>query len=78
MINDFIEITGDIAISLLTKMMVSNYIDVQNKLPPHRNKSPKYRDLNIQELVDLNLPEQEIQTPLNINNKLTKLTAFGN
>ena len=77
-INDFIEITGDIAISLLTKKMVSNYIDVQNKLPPHRNKSPKYRDLNIQELVDLNLPEQEIQTPLNINNKLTKLTAFGN
>ena len=46
--------------------------------PCTRNKSPKYRELNIQELVDLNLPEQEIQTPLNINNKLTKLSAFGN
>ena len=75
---EFIEITGDIDFSLLTKKMVSNYIDVQTKLPPNRRKSPKYRDSSIQDLVDLNLPEDKTQTPLNINKKLTKLSAFGN
>ncbi len=75
---EFIEITGDIDFSLLSKKMVSNYIDVQTKLPPNRRKSPKYRDSSIQDLVDLNLPEDKTQTPLNINKKLTKLSAFGN
>ena len=75
---EFIEITGDIDFSLLTKKMVSNYIDVQTKLPPNRRKSPKYKDLSIQDLVDLNLPDDKTQTPLNINKKLTKLSAFGN
>ena len=75
---EFIEITGDIDFSLLSKKMVSNYIDVQTKLPPNRNKSPKYRGSSIQDLVDLNLPEDKTQTPLNINKKLTKLSAFGN
>ena len=75
---EFIEITGDIEFSLLTKKMVSNYIDIQIKLPPNKNKSPKYRDLIIQDLVDLNLPDDKTQTPLNINKKLTKLSTFGN
>ena len=75
---EFIEITGNIDFSLLSKKMVSNYIDVQTKLPPNRRKSPKYKDLSIQDLVDLNLPEDKTQTPLNINKKLTKLSAFGN
>ena len=53
-VNEFIEITGDIDFSMLTKKMVSHYIDVQTKLPPNRTKTPKYRDLSIQEIVLLN------------------------
>ena len=63
---------------MLTKKMVSNYIDAQPKLPPNRRKSPKYKDLSIQDLVDLNLPDDKTQTTLNINKKLTKLSTFGN
>ena len=77
-VNEFIDIVGDIDFSQITKQMVSNYIDVQTKLPPNRSKSPDFRDLSIQDLVDLDLPDDKTQTPLNINKKLTKLTAFGN
>ena len=49
----------------------------QNYLPI-RKKSPKYRDLSIQQLVEKNLPEKETQTPQNINKRLTTLSVFGN
>ena len=75
---DFIEIVGDIDFSRVTKKEVSHYIDIQTKLPTNRKKSPKYRDSNIQQLVEMNLSDKETQTPQNINKKLTKLTAFGN
>jgi len=77
-VEEFIEIVGDIDFSTITKKEVSNYIDVQIKLPPNRKKSPKYRDLSIKEVMELNLSQKEIQTPQNINKRLTKLSVFGN
>ncbi len=77
-LEEFIEIVGDIDFSRITKKEVSSYIDVQTKLPPNRKKSKKYRDNNIKQLVEMNLPEEEIQTPQNINKKLTKLSVFVN
>ena len=62
-VSDFIEIVGDIGSASLSKQVVSDYIDVQTKLPPNRKKSPQYRDLSIQQLLELNLPDKEIQTP---------------
>jgi len=58
--------------------MINHFIDIQMKLPPNRTKTPKYRDLGIKNLVDLNLREKETQTLENINRKLTKLSTFAN
>ena len=77
-VEEFIEIIGDIDFSTITKNEVSHYIDVQTKLPPNRKKSPKYRDLNIKEVMKLELSQKEIQTPQNINKRITKLSVFGN
>ena len=77
-VEEFIEIVGDIDFSTITKKEVSHYIDVQTKLPPNRKKSPKYRDLSIKEVMELNLSQKEIQTPQNINKRITKLSVFGN
>ena len=38
---------------------MSHYIDIQTKLPTNRKKSPKYRDSNIQQLVEMNLSDEE-------------------
>jgi len=77
-VEEFIEIVGDIDFSTITKNEVSHYIDVQTKLPPNRKKSPKYRDLSINEVMKLKLSQKEIQTPQNINKRITKLSVFGN
>ena len=77
-VEEFIEIIGDIDFSTITKNEVSHYIDVQTKLPPNRKKSPKYRDLSIKEVMKLKLSQKEIQTPQNINKRITKLSVFGN
>ena len=77
-VEEFIEIVGDIDFSTITKKEVSHYTDVQTKLPPNRKKSPKYRDLTIKEVMGLNLSQKEIQTPQNINKRITKLSVFGN
>ena len=77
-VEEFIEIVGDIDFSTITKKEVSHYIDVQTKLPPNRKKSPKYRDLTIKEVMGLKLSQKEIQTPQNINKRITKLSVFGN
>ena len=77
-VEEFIEIVGDIDFSSVTKKEVSFYIDIQTKLPPNRKKNPKYRDLTIKEVIELNLSEKEVQTPQNINKRITKLSVFGN
>jgi len=75
---EFTEIVGDLDFSAITKKEVSYYIDVQTKLPPNRTKSPKYRELSIREIVELNLSKKETQTPQNINKRITKLSVLGN
>ncbi len=77
-VDEFIEIVGDIDFSTVTKKEVSYYIDVQTKLPPSRKKSVKYRNLSIREILDLKLKQKECQTPQNINKRLTKLNVFAN
>ena len=77
-VEEFIQIVGDIHFSNLTKKEVNAYIDIQTKLPPHRNKNPKYRDLSIEQLLELDLSDKETQTPQNINRRLDKLSVFTN
>ena len=77
-VEDFIEIIGDIEFTSLTKKEVSYYVDVQTKMPPSRKKSVKYRTLSIGEKLDLKLKQKDCQTPQNINKRLTKLNVFAN
>ena len=77
-LEEFIEIIGDIDFSRVTKKEVSRYIDVQRKLPPNRKGSSKYKDLTINELMELNLSQKKTQTVQNINKRLSKLSVYGN
>ena len=77
-LEEFIEIIGDIDFSRVTKKEVSHYIDVQRKLPPNRKGSSKYKDLTINELMELNLSQKKTQTVQNINKQLSKLSVYGN
>ena len=77
-LEEFIEIIGDIDFSRVTKKEVSHYIDVQRKLPPNRKGSSKYKDLTINELMELNLSQKKTQTVQNINKRLYKLSVYGN
>ena len=77
-IEEFVEIVGDIGFASVTKKEVSHYIDVQTKLPSNRNKKIEYRDLTIKEVMELNLSQKETQTPQNINKRIGKLSVFAN
>ena len=77
-LEEFIEIIGDIDFSRVTKKEVSHYIDVQRKLPRNRKGSSKYKDLTINELMELNLSQKKTQTVQNINKRLSKLSVYGN
>ena len=77
-VEEFIEIVGDIDFSSVTKKEVSFYIDIQNKLPPNRKKNPKFRDMSIKEVIELNLSKKEVQTPQNITKRIAKLSVFAN
>jgi integrase len=77
-IDEFVEIVGDIGFASVTKKEVSHYIDVQTKLPSNRNKKIEYRDLTIKEVMELNLSQKETQTPQNINKRIGKLSVFAN
>ena len=77
-LEEFVEIVGDFDFSRVTKKEVSHYIDVQRKLPPNRKGSSKYKDLTINELMELNLSQKKTQTVQNINKRLSKLSVYGN
>ena len=77
-IDEFVEIVGDIGFASVTKKEVSHYIDVQTKLPSNRNKKIEYRDLTINDVMELNLSQKETQTPQNINKRIGKLSVFAN
>ena len=75
-INDFIEVMGDLPIDQINKNVVSDYISFESRLPPQRRKSPKYRDLSIPQLLELEgIETQSIQ---NVNKRISKMSVFAN
>ena len=75
-INDFIEVMGDLPIAQISKNVVSDYISFETRLPPQRRKSPKYRDLSIPQLLELE--GIETQSILNVNKRISKMSVFAN
>jgi len=72
--NEFIEIIGNIPVSLLSKEDIRNYIKTLIKLPINRRKNPRYRDLSIKEV--MKLKGVTPQSRINVNKCLTRLTTF--
>ena len=72
--NEFIEIIGNIPVSLLSKDSIRKYIKTQIKLPINRRKNPRYRDLSVDEV--MKLKDVKPQSRINVNKCLTRLTTF--
>ncbi len=72
--NEFIEIIGNIPVSLLSKDSIRKYIKTQIKLPINRRKNPRYRDLSVDEV--MKLKDVKPQSRVNVNKCLTRLTTF--
>ena len=72
--NEFIEIIGNIPVSLLSKDSIRKYIKTQIKLPINRRKNPRYRDLSIDEI--MKHKDVKPQSRVNVNKCLTRLTTF--
>jgi integrase len=72
--DEFIEIIGNIPVSLLSKDSIRKYIKTLIKLPNNRRKNPRYRDLSIDEV--MKLKDVTPQSRINVNKCLTRLTTF--
>jgi len=72
--DEFIEIIGNIPVSLLSKDSIRKYIKTLIKLPINRRKNPRYRDLSVDEV--MKLKDVKPQSRINVNKCLTRLTTF--
>jgi len=72
--DEFIEIIGNIPVSLLSKDSIRKYIKTLIKLPINRRKNPRYRDLSLDEV--MKLKDVKPQSRINVNKCLTRLTTF--
>ena len=72
--NEFIDIVGNIPVSILSKDDIRTYIKTLIKLPINRRKNPRYRDLSIDEV--MKLKDVKPQSRINVNKCLTRLTTF--
>ena len=72
--DEFIEIIGNIPVSLLSKDSTRKYIKTLIKLPINRRKNPRYRDLSVDEV--MKLKDVKPQSRVNVNKCLTRLTTF--
>ena len=72
--DEFIEIIGNIPVSLLSKDSIRKYIKTLIKLPVNRRKNPRYRDLSIDEI--MKHKDVKPQSRINVNKFLTRLTTF--
>lgn len=69
---NFVEIKGDIPIEDISRQDMRSFMEILQKLPPHRNKSKKYAGKSITEVLAMN-PEQT----LNVATINTALEAVG-
>jgi len=73
-IEDFIEIVGNIKISQVTHKHSREFKNIISRLPKHRTQTPRYRDLTIKQI--LNLENVEGQEPKNINKLIYRVRIF--
>lgn len=68
---------GDVSISIYTRKMMIDFIDnCLMKIPPNRNKNPKWRSLTLHQILD-SKPEQVIEVQTMHNNLADITTVFA-
>ena len=72
----FIDILGDIQCNQLKSKQVAEYKTKLFKLPSNRSKLKTYRDLNITQLLELNVPEHHKLGNETLSNHFTKISGF--
>jgi len=73
-VDDFIEIVGDIQISKVKPQDAREFKRIIAKLPKHKHQDPRYRNLNINQI--LNLKNVEGQQPKNTNKLIYRVRVF--
>jgi integrase len=74
----FKEIVGDVPIQKIDRKMVSNFKHVLVRLPPNRNKTKKYRDKSIPELLEMESEIEKVFAPRTVNKHLSRVGTFFN
>ena len=74
----FKEIVGDVPIQKIDRKMVSKFKHVLVRLPPNRNKTKKYRDKAIPELLEMESEIEKVFAPRTVNKHLSRVGTFFN
>lgn len=65
----------------LAEIRVNEHLDFKNtllNLPSNRSKKAEYRDLSIDELLDMDIPESHLMSLSTINNHITRINTLVN
>jgi integrase len=63
----FIEIVGDLPINQVDRKLMVDYRQTLMKLPPNKNKSPRYKDKSIQEILAMDIKKKMATETINRN-----------
>jgi integrase len=75
-VSNLIEFTGDIDAALIDKGLARQFVKTYANWPSNRRKKPEYRDLSIQEIMQLDVPESDKISETTYNNNIRKLSTF--
>lgn len=72
----FVEIIGDRPVNEIKKEDVAQYKTVLLKYPANKNKKPAYKDLSIEQILDVELPDEDKLSATTISNHFNKISSF--
>lgn len=76
MIRDFIELTTDKAIGLLSPKDIREAKEMSSRLPTNRTKRPQYRGKTVAQLLEMDIPEEDCLSLRTLNNRGNKVRSF--
>ena len=71
-----VEIIGDKPCDQITREDVARFKELSIKLPSNRKKKPAYRDLTIDQLSKMEIPEKDLLSVTSANKNLEKASSF--
>ena len=75
-VNTFIAIMNDVSLREVTQESLREAEKVLINFPSNKNKSPKYRDLTIKDIVKLNIPEEDRIKGTTVRNYFNQINGF--